>query len=225
MTDKYLKIPELMDIASIFYGIPWRVRKRFVKPSYFRFNDREYAYFSHPYNGTWMNERAVEIPLIWEQVCSYSPSVVLEVGNVLSHYFPVSHLIVDKYERKPGVIPKDILSVEFPEKFQCIVSISTLEHIGWDESPRVHAKHIQAVSKMRELLAADGKLLATIPLGYNPSLDDDLFNERLDCHQVYYFRRLKYDRWIEASLDEVRDSRYGEKYRSTDGLAFCVWHG
>jgi hypothetical protein len=36
---------------------------------------------------------------------------VLEVGNVLSHYFPVHHDVLDKYEKAKGVINEDV--VEF----------------------------------------------------------------------------------------------------------------
>lgn len=225
MTDQYLKIPKLMDVAKYFYSIPWFFRKYFAKPSFFKFDGREYAYFSHPYNGTWMNERAVEIPLIWEQVASHSSDAVLEVGNVLSHYFQVKHLVVDKYERLPGVISDDILDVDLPQKFNCIVSISTLEHVGWDESPRVPGKHIQAIKKMKQLLSPDGKMFATIPLGYNPSIDEDLFAGRLGSDQISYFKRLGNDMWRESSRDKVRDSSYGKKFRTTDGLALCVWRG
>lgn len=223
MADRYLASPRLMDVARYVYSIPWFFRRRFARPSYFTFAGRVHAYYSHPYNRTWMNERAVEIPLILDHIASFPPHDVLEVGNVLSHYFPVSHLIVDKYERAPGVIPADIVSVDLARRFSCIVSISTLEHIGWDEAPRVHGKHLQAIAKMRRLLSPEGRMFATMPLGHNPFLDEDLFAERLGCHQVSYFKRLGNTVWRESCRDEVRDSSYGRAYRTTDGLAFCVW--
>lgn len=212
-----------MDIAKYIYSILLFFRRLHKQPSSFTFNNRELSYFEHPYNGTWMNERAIEIPLIWEQVISHSPSTVLEVGNVLSHYFAVEHLVIDKYEHRPGVISEDILDVNLSQNFDCIVSISTLEHIGWDEIPRVPGKYIQAIRKMKQLLSTNGKLFATIPLGYNPNIDQDLFNEKLGCNQVFYFKRLTKDAWQETSIDHVRNSRYGKLYRTTDGLALCVW--
>ncbi len=225
MADKYIQAPKLMDIAKYFYGILWLFRRQFVKPSYFKFNNRDYVYFSHPYNGTWMNERAVEISLIWEEVSSYAPGTVLEVGNVLSHYFDVKHLVVDKYEKFAGGIAEDIIDVDLTRKFDCIVSISTVEHIGWDEIPRVPGKHILAIKKMRQLLQPGGKMFITFPLGHNPSLDQDLFSGRLNCDQMFYFKRLTRELWVESSQDQVRGSTYGKKYRSTDGLAVCVWRG
>src|SRR5262245_37084813 len=50
------------------------------------FQSRRYPYFVHGYNSTWCNERAVEIPIVWAEVCARHPGRVLEVGNVLSHY-------------------------------------------------------------------------------------------------------------------------------------------
>jgi SAM-dependent methyltransferase len=223
MTDKFLKKPGLMDVAKYVYSIPWFLRKLLVRPSYFEFKDREYAYLSHPYNGTWMNERAVEIPLIWEEVAKHPPEDVLEVGNVLSHYFRVEHLVVDKYERRSGVISKDILDVDLRRRFDCIVSVSTLEHVGWDEVPRVPGKHLQAIEKMRQLLTPDGRIFATIPLGYNPTIDADLFAGRLRCDQISFFKRLGSAVWRESSMEEVRESTYGKRFRTTDGLTWCVW--
>jgi hypothetical protein len=220
----YLGSPILMDMARYYYSILLLFRRLYKRLSSFTFNGRKYIYFEHPYNGTWMNERSIEIPLMWEQVTSCLPDTVLEVGNVLSHYFEIKHLVVDKYEHRQGVINDDIVNVEFSKEFDCIISISTLEHIGWDEVPRVPGKHIQAIEKMKQLLSANGKLIATIPLGYNPHFDQDILNEKLGCYQVFYFKRLAKDRWQETSIDQVRQSQYRKKYRSTDGLAVCVWH-
>lgn len=225
MADKYIKVPKLMDVAKYFYIIPWFFRKQFKKSSFFVFNGREYPYFSHPYNGTWMNERAVEIPLIWEQVSSHSPDEVMELGNVLSHYYDVKHLVIDKYEKPKGGIAKDIVDVELSIKFKCIVSISTMEHIGWDEVPRVPGKYFQAIERMRSFLMLGGKMFITIPLGYNLPLQLDLFSGRLGCDQVFYFKRLSREIWDQSTEDRVRNSTYGTKYRSTDGLALCIWQG
>src|SRR5713226_728772 len=69
----------------------------------FALGGETYQYFYDDYNLTWCNERTVEIPIIWRAVCENKERRVLEVGNVLSHYFSTSHLVVDKYERNPKV--------------------------------------------------------------------------------------------------------------------------
>lgn len=223
MSKKYIGSAFLMDMAKHAYTILLMIRRIYKSPSMFFFENQGYEYFEHPYNGTWMNERAVEIPLIWEKVKKNTPSRILEVGNVLSHYYKVDHLIVDKYEIKKGVLASDILDIKLDRKFDLIVSISTLEHVGWDEIPRVPGKHILAVEKLRSLLSDNGLLMATVPLGYNPSFDADLFQNKLMCERVFYFKRLDIDAWAPASQKQVMNSQYGKKYRTTDGLAICVW--
>lgn len=70
---------------------------------------------------------------------------MLEVGNVLSHYFPIHHDIVDKYEVCPGVINQDIADFLPQEKYDLILSISTVEHVGWDEQPQEPTKLLQVI--------------------------------------------------------------------------------
>ena len=223
MANRYLGMPLLMDVARVVNVVPWAWRGLAGRPKQFSHDGKSFEYFSHPYNATWRNERAIEIPLIMSHVTAFAPEAVLEVGNVLSHYFPTRHLVVDKYERRPGVAAEDIVGFDPRQRFQRIVSISTLEHIGWDELPRVPGKYWPAIDTMRRLLSADGLLLATIPLGYNPQLDQDIFAVRLGCSRVDYFKRLSRGEWRVGSLDEALGARYGERFRTADGLALCTW--
>lgn len=224
MPEIYIEVPFLMDIAKYIYGVMLFFRKFYSQPRTFLFNGDEYIYFEHPYNGTWMNERAVEISLIKKAIDFYPPEKVLEVGNVLSHYYDLNHTVVDKFERRSGVISQDILDVNFDRKFDFVISISTVEHIGWDELPRVPEKTLWAIEKMRRLLSENGKLMITIPLGHNTYLDQVLYSESLGCDQMFFFKRLTRYTWLEVGLDQVYGSTYGKKYRSTDGLAICIWH-
>src|SRR3954470_4859387 len=97
----------------------------------FTFQGEEYRYFCAPYNTTWRHERTAEIPIFTRQLL-LAGNPTLEVGNVLSHYMPVFHTVLDKYERAPGVINRDVLSLgDWPGQFSYIFSISTFEHIGW----------------------------------------------------------------------------------------------
>ena len=96
-----------------------------------------------------MNERAIEVPIVWKIVSEYSEGRILEVGNVLSHYFSVCHDILDKYEKADGVINQDVVNFWAPNKYELIVSISTLEHVGWDESPRDPNKILRAIENLK----------------------------------------------------------------------------
>jgi hypothetical protein len=122
------------------------------------------------YNYTWRNERAVEIPILWE-IVKNTKGNILEVGNVLSHYFPVKHDVIDKYEKAPNVINLDVVDLDSSKKYNLIVSISTLEHVGWDEKPREPKKIVYALRKLKECLNPGGKIVLTLPLGYNKEVD------------------------------------------------------
>src|SRR6266516_2600109 len=79
---------------------------------------------------TWHGERAVEIPLVMDMVRKYQGKNILEVGNVLSHHVRFEHDTLDKYEIAEGVTNADIVDFTSEKKYDLIVSISTLEHVG-----------------------------------------------------------------------------------------------
>ncbi|MBN1677269.1 MAG: hypothetical protein JW880_01895, partial [Candidatus Thermoplasmatota archaeon] len=106
----------------------------------FSLQGTKYRYFIHRHNTTWKNERCVEIPIVRKILDEYQGKTVLEVGNVLSHYFAVGHDVVDKYEASPGVVNQDVVDFRPGREYDLIVSISTMEHVGWDEDPREKSK-------------------------------------------------------------------------------------
>lgn len=138
----------------------------FASPAY---GDLEYL--DHPYNVTAANERAVEVPL----AAAFLEGVtgpVLEIGNVLAHY-PIAgdRTVVDLNERGPGVINADVLTWVPPHRFDRIVAVSTVEHVGWDgPAPQIHAA-AAAIARLASWLAPGGALLVTVPIGYHHGLD------------------------------------------------------
>lgn len=123
----------------------------------------EFLEFYHRYNTTWKNERRFEIPMAKLHI----KGSTLEVGNVLSHYVDIGHTVVDKYEVGDGVINEDILYYKDKNKYQSIISISTIEHT---DSP------ILIIEKLKKMLIRGGTLFITVPYGYNPVLDNYLMN-------------------------------------------------
>jgi hypothetical protein len=90
---------------------------------------------------------------------------VLELGSVLSHYFPIAHDVVDKYEVRPGAINQDIVGFVLQQKYDLIVSISSLEHVGWDEEPRP-PKLLEAINHLRSTCPSPGgSFIASLPVG------------------------------------------------------------
>lgn len=130
--------------------------------------------FDHPYNDTLRNERALEIPIALDFLAR-GHGRVLEVGNVLGHYFTAEQLpgrlIADRHERAPGVHSLDVF--DLAGEFDTIVTISTLEHVRWDEPDvaRNPFGGVAALLYLRGLLAPGGSMLATWEGWHNPELD------------------------------------------------------
>ncbi|MEM3771557.1 MAG: hypothetical protein QXW80_04540 [Candidatus Micrarchaeia archaeon] len=111
-----------------------------------KFKRTKLRYFINQYNAV-DSERCVEIPFVMYFVKKYMGKEIMEVGNVLNHYDPFSHLVVDKYERGKNVINGDIVDFNTDKKFDLIISISTVEHIGFDELPRTPGKALNVIKK------------------------------------------------------------------------------
>jgi SAM-dependent methyltransferase len=205
-------------LAIIAWG-----RRILVRVVRFSFQGQSLRYFHHGYNETWSNERAIEIPIVKNLVDRYPPREVLEIGNVLSHYFPIQHTVVDRYEECHGVINEDVVDYDPSRTFALIVSISTLEHVGWDEEPREAEKVQRAVQNLLRLLSPDGILLVTLPLGHNPYLDKRLLEGPPLFERQYYCRRTsRHNFWVEATAVEVQDVQYGTPYPFANGVAIGI---
>ncbi len=184
---------------------------RCVRTKTFQFDGRTYEYLYHPYNRTWKNERGVEIPIFRELLLRHEGKRVLEVGNVLSHYFPIQYDVVDKYEVSPGVINKDIVEFVPPQTYDLIVSISTLEHVGWDERPQEPAKLLQAIEHLRNrCLGPGGQIVVSLPVGYNKFFDGLLRDGKSPFTTQRFLKRVsKQNYWVESEWEQVRDVPYG----------------
>lgn len=215
------KIPQFIDEYYNFWT--W-FYKKFKSTRTFKFQGERYNYFYHKYSITWNNERCVEIPIIWKIVKHYKGKNVLEIGNVLSHYFQINHDIVDKYEIYNGVINQDVVDFKPNKKYDLIISISTLEHVGWDENPRKPLKVLKAIENLKSLLNLNGKLIITLPIGHNLVLDKLITRNKLKFSKCFYLRRKsKNNRWKEINLDKVLNVKYGTFTRySATGLVFGV---
>jgi len=198
--------------------------RRFKSGRAFRARGVDYPYFYHPYNETYRNERAVEIPIVWSIVQLVPPERVLEVGNVLSHYFPTRHDVVDKYEHAPRVQNVDVVDFRPTHPYDLIVSISTLEHVGFNEKPLEPGKPWRAIGNLRRCLSPQGRLVVTLPMGANPHLDRMLPEGRIPLDDPLCLRRISADnRWREASWEEIRHARYRHPYHNANGLLVATF--
>ena len=198
--------------------LPRVLRTRFLVDGH------DYDYLWHPVEETWRSERAVEIPIGLAALAEADARRTLEVGNVLRKYTRplAAHTVLDKYEHAPGVLNADALTF-CGGPYDLIVSISTLEHVGYDEEPRDAGKAARAIENLRGLLAPEGELLATIPIGYNRELDDSLRDGSLQA-RVSYLARVGNLRWQRVDARDTREI-HGWPWPGADAVYGWPWPG
>lgn len=190
--------------------------RKLAVPPLFVIADKQYRYVIHPF--TLNNERTVEVAIACEFLRNKTGQI-LEVGNVLSNYTSLPHDVVDKYEISPGVINEDVVSFSPGRKYDLIVTISTLEHVGWDETPREPEKIVRAISQLKDLLKDGGELLVTIPLGYNSYADELIRLGRTGLKEIQYLKRITANnQWREAHLDEVATAQYNSPFPCANAI-------
>jgi SAM-dependent methyltransferase len=155
-----------------------------------------------------------------QRLVDREPGRVLEVGNVLSHYRPQDHTVVDKYERGPGVLNRDVLDLGDLGSFDLVVAVSTLEHVGWDEEPRRPDASVEALTALQALLAPGGRLVLTHPVGYNPHLDGALRDGVVAAGTAAALRRAGRTHWVEVSPDEAWRAPYDFLLYSARAVVF-----
>lgn len=166
--------------------------------------DQRLPYFDHPHNTTRANERAVEVAcaLHWLRDTEGNG---LEVGNVLAHYDHTGHRVVDRHEQAPGVDNIDLFDIA--GSYDWIVTISTVEHVRWDDA-KDPAGATAAIDHLQGLLAPGGQMLVTFPTGWHPGLDQAITDGTLDADRVCTFTRHG-DDWRQDARPTV--SPYGDQ--------------
>lgn len=194
---------------------------RSLRPGTFDFENRRLHYFYHRYNTTWVNERAVEVPIAMTYIEKARVDSTLEIGNVLSHYYPIAHRIIDKYEQGDGIISVDVLDYNPSTKFDLIISISTFEHIGFDDEPTEPSgqKIAAAIQHCRSLLKPGGKLVLTLPIGYNPDVDLLLGKAELPFTRETYLRQQQRGKWAVVQRAEAMQCRFKALFPYANAIA------
>lgn len=195
------------------------MRKRRADERFVLFGEAiPYAY--HLYSQTWRNERSIEIAVAHHFLRQGPVGRMLEVGNVMGHFGYLGHDVIDRYEKVEGVINADIIGYQPEDVYDTVVSISTLEHVRFDEE---HLKDphgsSMALDSLRATVAPGGRLLVTVPFGYNLGLDEDIRSGRFAFEKQACFRRVNREGdWREVTLDEGLNCRYGSPFEAANGI-------
>lgn len=200
----------------------YRIKRRNLS---FEFEGKEYKYLNHYYNCTFNNERAVEIPILLNILEDYKSIEVLEVGNVLSHYMKVYHDVVDKNENCNCKMDIIDFNPGGYRKYDLIIAISTLEHIGFDMGEDRDPKKIFEVIKvLQNSLKDGGRIIVTIPIGQNLQLDKFIFNADLTFTEISYMKRINNNKneWKQCSRNEIENLKYDFENYHANGILIGI---
>ncbi len=195
---------------------------------YFILDGKRYNYFYHSH-GSCFNERCVEIPICLDLLKKYDYNDVLEVGNVIGMYMPVYHQVLDKYDKSIGVINEDVVSFNSCRHYKLIFSISTLEHVGFDEWKDKKFsntnKVIRSVNNLKRLLGDDGgKLVVTMPLGFRESLDEFIYDNLFDFSSCFFMKRISHsNRWVQMEKNKIDGIRFNSPFPKAHGLFIGIF--
>jgi len=179
----------------------------------FIFEGETLPYFYAKYNITWVTERVLEVPIGLHFLRHAGSNNTLEVGNVLGHYIASEHTVLDKFERGEKIVNADIVAFEPGRTFDLILSISTFEHIGYEDEGEPDPEKIrEAIAACQRLLSPKGKLIITVPFGYNPHLDRYLAEERIKPNRAWFFEKISKLDWKETRKDEALKRNYSKPY-------------
>jgi SAM-dependent methyltransferase len=185
-------------------------------------------------------ERVVEYPFVFRNLppkCS-----VFELGaskSALSFTlaclgYRVTALDVRNYEfTHPNLefIKKDFFDFESDKKFDCVVAVSTIEHVGfghYGDSNRVN--DLKVMEKIKRLLRPDGVLLLTTHFGryhvgsWFKVYDSEHLDELLDGFRVEvieFYKRLNGYIWLPSTKEELEEKDCSKPKHGVDGIV-CV---
>ena len=196
-----------------------------------------------PY-GRWLDERIIELPWLLSQLPE-GPGTLLDAGSALNHDFILRHPKLRQkdltimtlapeadcfWRRQISYVFGDLRQTVFRDNcFDWIASVSTIEHIGLDNTmyytaDRAKAEndpeaYVEAITEFRRILKPDGSLFLTVPFGRHcvhnwlQVFDGDRIERivttfRPSIHSETYFRYSEPYGWRLSSRAETLDARY-----------------
>ncbi|PYX33224.1 MAG: hypothetical protein DMG77_00985 [Acidobacteria bacterium] len=193
--------------------------------------------------GLWLDERVVEYPWFLSRLPP-APGKLLDAGSVLNYDYVLCHERLNNKtisictlapesenycHRGISYVYGDLRESCFRnDYFDWIVSISTLEHVGMNntlfyttDSSKNECdpeSHLQALLELRRILKAGGLLYLTLPFGsaqirgWLQTFDSDMVQKVIEVfrpassREVYF--RYTSSGWQISSPEECRDARY-----------------
>ena len=177
-----------MNVKSKLFNLKNKILVHYYKlgkPDQFKYDNIVFDEYIHWYNHTWGNSRRVELPIFFYLLNKYDGKRILEVGNVTKHYKKYNHDVLDKYEKAVGIINEDIVDFIPKDKYDIVLSCSTLEHVGFDEPIKEKGKFLHAINNIKEnIMKKEGLFIFSVPLKYNPEVDKAIANNQINFSEI-----------------------------------------
>ena len=75
---------------------------------------------------------------------------------------------------------------------------------------------------LNKLLTADGQLVVSLVLGYNPEMDRLLIKGVLGFDKKFYSKRISEFDWKEVRYEEIKDVKYDESVTTSTVIVICM---
>lgn len=188
-----------------------------------------------------IDERVIEYPWMFTRLGD-EPSKILDAGSVLNFEYIldqpklknksvfISTLWPEDFcfwNKKVSYVFEDLRESCFrDEYFDVVVCLSTLEHIGLDNT-LLYSKeldkrennpetYLKAISEFKRMLTPGGKLLLTVPFGqycnhgwlqvFDAAMIDDVVKVFQPSQMTQWYYRYRDNGWTVATQDECKDA-------------------
>jgi len=86
-------------------------------------------------------------------------------------------------------------------------------------------KILHAIAASRKLLAENGRLVLTLPIGYNPSLDRLISGGTLKSIRSFFICRIGPLKWETTTMEKALACRYGSPFPYANAIMIAEFGG
>lgn len=175
----------------------------------FKINQIEFEYFDHSYNSTITNERCVEVPLGFYFLDKFDRNKIIEIGAVTPYYTNcVYHKVYDVYDPYDKSDRTDLTESDFSFDGYNVLSISTIEHIGFGDYG-LPKDDFKALKFLKRIINESRNYLITFPWGYNKIFDNQFLDSKINFSLM---KRVSQNEWVIDSSKNLENVVYNHPY-------------